>query len=65
MPKFEVGGERKRLCHRNVAPSLEHHHRDRASRQHVPDDEFGNDVETDLLIRDSLDHADGDDIDEC
>ena len=47
--KLEVGGEGKALGHGDVAPGLEHHHGDGSARKGVTDDEFGDDVETDLL----------------
>jgi hypothetical protein len=34
------------------------------ARESVSDDEFGNDVETDLLIGDCLDHTNRDNVDE-
>jgi len=52
------------LSHGNVTPSLEHHHRDRASRKAVSNDQLSNDVETDLLIRDSLNHSNRNNIEE-
>jgi len=62
--KFEVGGELKCLVHRDVSPSLEQHHGERATRNCVADDQFSDNIETDLLVGDSLDHTDGDDINE-
>lgn len=52
------------LSHGNVTPSLEHHHRDGASWKAVPNDQLSNDVEADLLIRDSLNHSDRNNIEE-
>ena len=62
MPELEVGRERERLRHRDVPPRFEHHHRDRSSGEHVPDDEFRDDIQPDLLIRDGLDHPNRNDI---
>lgn len=61
--ELEVGDERQRLGHGDVTPGLEHHHRDRLSGKGVTNDELSDDVEADLLVRDGLDHADGDDVD--
>ena len=65
MPEFEVGSERQRLRHSDVAPSLEHHHGDWTTRQGVPDNEFGYNVQPDLLVCDRLDHADWYCVEEC
>ena len=54
----------KGLGHGNVSPCLKHHHCNGLSGEHVTDDELSDNVETDLLIGDSLDHTDGDDIEE-
>jgi len=62
--KFEVTGESKRLSHGNVTPGLEHHHCDGMSGESITDDQFGDDVQADLLIGDGLDHANGDDVHE-
>ena len=62
--KLEIRGELQSLSHRDVTPSLEHHHRDRMTRESVANDELGNNVEPDLLVGDSLDDADGDDVHE-
>lgn len=58
--KLEVRRELESLEHRNVAPGLKHHHCNRTSRERVADDELSDDIETDLLVGDSLDHADRD-----
>jgi len=62
--ELEVRRKGESLSHSNVSPGLEHHHRDRTTRESVPDDELGDDVQPDLLVRDSLNHADGDHIEE-
>lgn len=62
--KLEVRSEGKTLSHGDISPSLEHHHGDGATGKGVTNDELSNDVKTDLLIGDGLDHADGDDVDE-
>ena len=65
MTKFKVRGKLKGLNHRNVSPGLEHHHSERTTGDSIAHDQFGDDVETDLLVGDSLDHANRDDIEEC
>ncbi len=62
--ELEIGGEGERLRHGDVTPGLEQHHGDGASGEAVTDDQLGDDVQANLLIRDSLDHADGDDVEE-
>ena len=62
--ELEVGGEGERLRHGDVAPGLEHHHGDGAAGERVADDELRDDVQADLLVRDRLDDADGDDVEE-
>ena len=64
MTELEVGSEEQRLRHRDVAPSLEHHHGDWATRESVADDQLSNNVETDLLVGNSLDDTNGDDVHE-
>jgi len=51
MTELEVGSERERLVHGDVAPRLEHHHRNRAPRKGITNDEFRNDIQTDLLTK--------------
>jgi len=62
--ELEVGRELKCLCHGNVTPGLEHHHSNWASWKHVSDNEFGNDIQANLLVSDGLDHTNGDDVEE-
>lgn len=62
--ELEVGCELQSLGHGDVAPGLEHHHGDGLAGEGVADDELCDDVEADLLVRDGLDHADGDDVEE-
>lgn len=64
MTKFEVGSELKCLVHRDVSPSLEQHHGERTAGYGVADNQFGDDIETDLLVGDRLDHTNGNDITE-
>ena len=52
------------LRHGNVTPSLKHHHREGAPWEGISNDQLSNDVETDLLVRDSLNHSDGNNIEE-
>ena len=63
--ELEIRCELERLEHRDVSPRLEHHHGHRTPWERVSDDELGDDVKADLLVSDSLDDTDGDDIDEC
>ena len=44
---------------------LEEHHSYRLSGQCIPDDKFRDYIERDLLVRDSLDDTDGNDVYEC
>ena len=60
--ELKVARELQRLHHGDIAPRLEQHHRDRAAGQGISDDQLRDDVEPNLLIRDGLDHADGDGI---
>lgn len=53
------------LGHRDVTPSLEHHHRNRSTRECITDDEFSNNIKTNLLISDSLNHSDRNDVEVC
>ena len=62
--ELKVGRELQSLSHRNVTPSLEHHHGDWATRESVADDQLSNNVETDLLVGNSLDDTNGDDVHE-
>lgn len=64
MSQLEVRRKRQRLRHCNVPPRFEHHHRDGTTGQHVPDDQLCDNVETNLLVCDGLDHANWNDIDE-
>ena len=64
MAELKVIRELQRLSHCDVTPGLEHHHRDGLAGQGVADDKLRDDIETDLLVSDGLDHADGDDVDE-
>ena len=65
MSELKVGSERQCLRHGDVAPSLEHHHCDWPSGQSVTNNQLRDDVESDLLVGDSLDHADRNDVHEC
>ena len=42
--ELEVRGERQCLSHRDVSPSLEHHHGDGAARERVADDQLSDDA---------------------
>jgi len=62
MTELEVRSELQGLSHGDIAPGLEQHHSDGSAGESVPDDQLRNDVETNLLIGDSLNHADGDHV---
>jgi hypothetical protein len=42
--KLQVDNERNRLCHGNITPCLEQHHRNRAARKGVSNNQLRNDV---------------------
>jgi hypothetical protein len=62
--ELHVTRESERLSHGDVTPSLEQHHGDGLAGKHEADDELGDDVEADLLVGNSLDHSDGNDVEE-
>lgn len=62
--QLEVRGELERLRHSDVPPSLEEHHGNWTARKRVPDNKFRDDVQPDLLVGDSLDHANWNEVDE-
>src|ERR1700760_1028309 len=64
MTELKITSEGQSLSHGDVSPGLEHHHCDRVTREGVTDDKLGNDVKTNLLVSDSLDHANGNDVHE-
>lgn len=64
MTHLKVGGEGQRLRHRDIAPSLEHHHRNWLSRKGIADDKLGYDVQANLVVSDSLNHSDRNDVHE-
>ena len=64
MAKFEVRGEGQSLSHSDITPGFEHHHRDRSSGKTISNDQFGDDIETDLLVGNGLDHSDRNNIKE-
>ena len=55
--KLEVSREHNRPVHGNITPCLEHHHRNRATRKGVSDDQLRNDVRPKLLARSGPDNA--------
>ena len=65
MTKFKVRSKLKGLNHRNVSPGLEHHHSERTTGDSVAHDQFGENIDADLLVGESLDHANWNDIEEC
>ena len=50
----------KGVSHGHVTERLEHHHGNGATREHVTEDHLSDDVQTGLLVGDSLDDTDGD-----
>ena len=64
MAELKVARKLKRLHHGNIAPCLEQHHRNRAAGKGVADDQLRDDVESDLLVRNGLDHTNRDGIHE-
>ena len=56
---LHVVDERHALRHGDVSVRLEDHHGNGLAGNSETDDQFRDDVETDLLVRDGLDHADG------
>ena len=62
--ELEIRREGEGLSHSDVTPRLEHHHGDRAAGEAITNDELGDNVQTNLLVGDGLDHADGNDIEE-
>ena len=60
---LEIVGELQGLSHGDVTPGLEHHHSDGLAGEQVTDDQLSDDVQTDLLVSDSLDHTDRNRVD--
>lgn len=52
------------MRHSNVSPRFEHHHGYWATWESIADDKLCNDIQPNLLIRDSLDHPNGNHIEE-
>ena len=50
--------------HGDVSPCLEHHHGDGLSREHIPDNQLGDDIQANDLVRYGCDDTNGDDVDE-
>ena len=65
MAEFEVASKLKRLCHGDIAPCLEQHHRNRAAREGVSNNQLCDDVQPNLLVRYGLDHANGNNVYGC
>jgi hypothetical protein len=63
--KLEVSNERNCLYHGNKTPCLEQHHRNRAARKGVSDDQLRDDVQPKILARSGCDHAQRESIHEC
>ena len=64
MTKLEIRSERQSLGHGDITPGFEHHHGNWASRKTITDNQLSNNIETNLLIGDSLNHSDGNDVEE-
>lgn len=64
MTEFEIAGEGEGLVHGVVTPGLEHHHGDGPAGKGVPDDEFSDNVQSNLLVCNSLDHTTRDGVQE-
>ena len=62
--KLEVSSELKRLDHGDITPGLEHHHGYSLAGKGIADDQLSDDIQTNLVVRDSLDHSDRNDVDE-
>jgi hypothetical protein len=62
--QLEIARKLQRLRHGNIAPCLEHHHRNRTARKGVSDDQLRDDIEPNLLVRNRLDHTDRDGVHE-
>uniref|UniRef100_A0A1Y1MPB9 Uncharacterized protein n=1 Tax=Photinus pyralis TaxID=7054 RepID=A0A1Y1MPB9_PHOPY len=60
MAEFEILGKVQRLRHGSVTIVLEHHHRHGFTGNHVTDDKLGQDVQTNLDVRDTLDQTNRD-----
>ena len=63
--KLEVAHKHNRLPHGNIAPYLEQHHRNRAARKGVSDDQLRDDVQPRLLARSGTDNTQRESIHEC
>lgn len=64
MPELHILQKVQCLSHGNVAISLEQHHGNRPSREHIPDHELSQDIETYLRVGDPLNHTDRDQEDD-
>lgn len=65
MAKLEIAEEEHSLVHGNEGERLEDHHSDGATRKNVTNNQFGEDLETDLLVSNSLHHTHGHDEEYC
>ena len=65
MTELEVRSKLQGLSHGVVAPGLEHHHGDWLSGESVTDDQLSENIKAQLLVGDSLDHANGYYVHEC
>jgi hypothetical protein len=64
MTKFEATNELQRLKHSDVTPRLEHHHPKWVTRQNISNDELRDDVKPNLVVCDSLNHSNRDNVHE-
>lgn len=65
MTEFKVTGKAYRLKHSDITPGFEHHHCEWSARERIADNEFRDDIQTDLLVRDSRNDTDWNCVDEC
>ena len=61
MTKLEITEEEHSLVHGNEGERLEDHHSDGATRKNAANNQFSEDLETNLLVSNSLHHTHGHD----
>ena len=64
MAHLQILGKVKGLRHADVAVVLEHHHGQGTAREHVSNDELGQNIKAKLNIGDGLDKPNGDEPDD-
>lgn len=57
MAKLEIAEEEHSLVHGNKGECLEDHHSNGVTRENVTNDQLSSDLETDLLVSNSLHHT--------